>query len=471
MDAPPPCEEHAPPGSFEPDVQWEWWGPQGYQQSDVIPLVANLTDDDDNGSIDLCDVPDVVVLAASGSYGSPGTGHVLDGETGTEHFQLGAGVLAGITPALGDLDDDGLPEIVWMRREGNQNRLVCFEHDGTVKWDVVSPVQAQHMGIAIGDMDNDGSPEIMIGHSIVDADGQLLWSAGDQAGPCYGEGSLSCSHTLLADLDDDGGLELVIGRSAWHPDGSEYWFDPAIEQGYPQVGDLDQDGAPEVLITGYQGGITLLEHDGTVKYEGHAPGGDPIWLRPATIHDFDGDGVAEYAVSSSNNFDTAHYGVFEGVDGATVWQTNMVDEYSGHAGSTAFDFLGDGSAEAMYADQSQFHVYDESGQVLMSVPRSSYTAAEYPVVADIDNDGSAEALVVSNVLGQGQTAPTIQAIRDIEDRWVPARRIWNQHTYHVTNVREDGTIPQYETPHWEQLNTFRTQAQFEGSVCQPEPRG
>ena len=48
-------------------------------------------------------------------------------------------------------------------------------------------------------------------------------------------------------------------------------------------------------------------------------------------------------------------------------------------------------------------------------------------------------------------------IRDVEDRWIQARRIWNQHTYHVTNVREDGTIPQHEPPHWEALNTFRTQ--------------
>jgi hypothetical protein len=66
------------------------------------------------------------------------------------------------------------------------------------------------------------------------------------------------------------------------------------------------------------------------------------------------------------------------------------------------------------------------------------------------------------------TAPTVQVIRDIEDRWVPTRRIWNQHTYHVTNVREDGTIPQVEPQHWGLLNTFRTNAQSEGGgICMP----
>jgi hypothetical protein len=42
----------------------------------------------------------------------------------------------------------------------------------------------------------------------------------------------------------------------------------------------------------------------------------------------------------------------------------------------------------------------------------------------------------------------------------------------VTNVREDGVIPQHEPPNWEDLNTFRTQAQIEGgSICLPEPQG
>ncbi len=44
--------------------------------------------------------------------------------------------------------------------------------------------------------------------------------------------------------------------------------------------------------------------------------------------------------------------------------------------------------------------------------------------------------------------------------------------YHVTNVKEDGTIPQFEKPHWQNLNTFRTNAQIEnGGVCKPKPQG
>ena len=118
-------------------------------------------------------------------------------------------------------------------------------------------------------------------------------------------------------------------------------------------------------------------------------------------------------------------------------------------------------------------MFDEFGQVLLQQPRLSRTTTEYPVVADVDNDGSAEIVVVSDAgFDNNQTSPTVQVIRDVEDRWIQARRIWNQHTYHVTNVREDGTIPQFEQPNWATLNTFRTNAQIEGgSICDPEPQG
>jgi len=42
------------------------------------------------------------------------------------------------------------------------------------------------------------------------------------------------------------------------------------------------------------------------------------------------------------------------------------------------------------------------------------------------------------------------------------------HMYHITNVREDGTIPKFEAPSWKQLNTFRTNSQIEGGgLCKP----
>jgi hypothetical protein len=61
------------------------------------------------------------------------------------------------------------------------------------------------------------------------------------------------------------------------------------------------------------------------------------------------------------------------------------------------------------------------------------------------------------VAGRGPTPP---ARSSDAATTTDERRIWNQHTYHVTNVREDGTIPQHEQPSWTRLNTFRTNAQI-----------
>ena len=125
----------------------------------------------------------------------------------------------------------------------------------------------------------------------------------------------------------------------------------------------------------------------------------------------------------------------------------------------------------MYADETDLYIFDETGAVLLQSARGSGTVIEYPVVADIDNDGSAEILVVSQYAFLGEdNLFTVQAIRDVEDRWIQARRIWNQHAYYVTNVREDGTIPRVQPNSWELFNTFRTNIQIEnGGLCRPIP--
>jgi hypothetical protein len=454
------CEESAPPDAFEPDIQWDWWGPNGEVESLVPPLVANLTDDNDDGEIDLCDIPDVVVVATA----FPNSAHiyVLDGLTGQLHFQVPMGVAWSITPAIGDIDDDGLPEIVAAIGPGfsGGGQIVAFEHDGTHIWtnDAIW-THSQGGSIALADLDNDGDVEIMGDRTVVDHLGNTVFVAPAQSG------APANTAVTAADLDGDGDLEVVLGQSAYHHDGTQVYANSSIPAGFPQIGNLDGDPQPEILVS-HDGGITCLEHDGTIKYLSANPDGTSPAFRPAAIHDFDGDDTAEFAVSSSSV-----YSVYETTP-SVLWSAPITDS-SGWSGGTAFDFDGDGVAEAMYADEQNLFIFDGAGMPLLSVPRSARTLAEYPVVADVDNDGSAEIIVVSDAgFDNNQTAPTVQVIRDVEDRWIQARRIWNQHTYHVTNVREDGTIPQFEAPNWETLNTFRTNAQIEGGeICQPDPQG
>ena len=447
-----PCETQAPPDAFEPASEWTWFGPGSNNSSIVTPLVANLTDDNDDGEIDLCDIPDVVVVVNSGGCDSANI-FVLDGATGQQHFQIPGPFARASTPAIGDIDDDGLPEIVVQSGTGTcaGDGLRAFEHDGTLKWSSNLGLSGEH-AVALADVDNDGDVEIMINNIVVDHLGQLLFTAPDTDGV-----SFRWTTTTAADLDGDQDLEIVLGRSAWHHDGSQYYWNAGLGAGQPAVGDLDADGEPEVIVV-HGNGFSILEHDGTQKFANVNPTGDSDFRRPATIHDLDGDDLSEFALSSSNSY-TALRG-----DLTQLWSNDVAD-LSGLASGTAFDFLGDGVAEALYGDETRLWVFDgQTGAEVLQAPRASITIVEYPVVVDVDNDGSAEIIVVSNNAGQ----PTVQSFGEAESRWIQARRIWNQHTYHVTNVREDGTIPQFEAPHWQQLNTFRTNAQIEGgAVCDP----
>jgi hypothetical protein len=446
------CIDTAPPKSFEPDLQWSFGDAEGRNNSYVMPLVANLTDDDGNGQIDLDDIPDVIVVLFGASV-TDARLVALDGATGALHWISDASVRQDVTPALGDIDGDGLPEIVTLTRESEWRvgHLIAFDHEGRRQWtgDLVDQSQLtisiDEVCLALADMDADGDVEILVGNALYDHRGALLWKA--SVDPPF------WSATAAADLDGDGLLEMVLGNAAFHHDGSEYFVRDDLLGGYPQIADFDGDGLPEIaLLNGT--GLHVLEHDGSsaALAETWVAGKRP----PAAVLDFDGDGTPELAIAGYTMIDVVRR------DGSHVWSA-PVDDYSGAAAATAFDFLGDGSAEVIFGDEHTLSVFDEAGEPVYEVIRSSTTAIEYPVVADVDDDGSAEIVVVSNLNPADQSrSPAVQVFRDREDRWIKARRIWNQHTYHVTNVYEDGRIPQHERPHWELLNTVRANAASEG---------
>jgi hypothetical protein len=488
LDTPPPCRLKAPADSFDPVVQWQWSPatPGGtFSGSLTTPLVGNFTDDNGDGAIDLCDVPDVVIEAFTSETsvaGEPvtyaGRIFILSGDTGALITQSAQAVDANINPAFGDLDGDGVPEIV---AATTLQQVIAFAADGSVKfvgdagtWPDIDTFNSVNLGaychaFAIYDLDADGSPEILGGFDVFDSTGNLLWTAPGNLNSIPGE-PFWCPTPTAADLDGDGRLEVIYGHAAYHDDGSLYWqVSPALNPGHPHVANLDSDPEPEVLVN-TDAGISVIEHNGAVKFGPLRPNGEAVsarcWGKPGVIHDFDGDGDADLATGTCQT-----YTVYDVGASLTGKWTQPISDVSGLATGTAFDFLGDGIAEAIYADELNAYVFDgATGAPELSVPRQSGTLVEYPVVADVDNDESAEIIVVSNAPGAGLTGAVVTVYRDSQDRWIPARRVWNQHAYHVTNVREDGTVPQNMKKSWQLLNTFRTNSQVEaGGDCDPDP--
>ncbi|MEC7988023.1 MAG: hypothetical protein VX278_22840, partial [Myxococcota bacterium] len=144
-------------------------------------------------------------------------------------------------------------------------------------------------------------------------------------------------------------------------------------------------------------------------------------------------------------------------NGSILWQQTTQDQSSGNTGSAVFDFEGDGIAEAIYPDERTVWGFNgPDGAVKLSFTgHSSNTWTEYSVIADIDNDDHAEIIITHNDTSGG-TYNGITVIEDADDSWQAGTKIWNQHTYSITNINEDGSIPILPEPNWFSYNNFRS---------------
>lgn len=443
------CFEEGPTvGSFTPVVEWTKDSFRSNASSNnvmMMPAVGSLTDDDGDGDADADDVPDVVFT----TYGSDGTIRVVSGDGGTEHFSIANQQLQGQGGlALGDIDGDGWTDIV----APTSNTIKVFDHTGSLTWTSQSLsglMYGTSDNPAISDMDGDGSPEIIVGAAIIDNTGRLVGRGAHGIGGVNGYNVGTASFAV--DIDGDGEQEVVTGNALYARDGSTIWYNRE-DDGYPAVGNFDGDAAGEIVVAGNEK-VRLQDDDGTVLCRATVPGatGGSYYGGPPTIADFDGDGEAEFASAAGSS-----YTVFES-DCSVKWTSTTQDATSGNTGSSVFDFEGDGTAEAVYGDEIRLWVFaGPDGSVkLSSRDHSNNTWLEYPAIADIDGDGQAE-IVVANTPSSGGNYYGITVIGDADESWMPGRKLWNQHAYHITNVNDDGTIPAVADRNWESYNNFRS---------------
>ena len=437
------CQTEPRVGSFNPVVEWQW----SDAQLRTTPMVANMSDDNGDGLIDENDIPDIVFVSfpSNDATTGPGTLYILSGD--------GSGVIASAESpidgikfvgaagvAIGDLENDGSPDICV---SGGNVAILCLEADLSLKWSAGSKVRNGWGYPSIADMDGDGFAEVVFGARIYDHQGNLL-GQGDSSGdgdPSHGPIS------IVVDVDDDGQLEVVGGGSAWEMDGTLVWSD-GDSDGYPAAGDFDGDGLPEFVRAG-SSKLIMTDTDGTKLWTASIPGGGRGG--PPTVADFDGDEEPEIGIAA------AYYYIVYEADGTVRWQMPVDDASSNFTGSSVFDFEGDGRAEVVYADEKTLYVFDgEHGCVLLEMSEhDSGTHFEYPIIADVDLDGSAEIILGSNRRHDSSDWKGITVIGDAEDTWLPARVIWNQHAYSITHVNDDGSIPATVEDNWATFNSFR----------------
>ncbi len=431
-------------GTFTPTIEWQWSVNDvqiGFDHIMASPAIGNLTDDNGDGQVNTDDIPDVVFTAFAGSaYSSPGALNAISGDGSGLIWSVrepgGYPVYGAAGVALGDLDGDGSTEVC---AASSAASVVCVNgEDGSFKW--AGGTETSSYGCpAMADLDGDGLSEVIFGRTVLDHTGATLWTgAGGTGGPHY--------MSFAIDWTGDGQLDIVAGNTIYNATGEVVWTDARTDAA-PAIGDFDLDGLPDLVRAG-GGTIVVTLNDGSLLWEAPTSGGGSAGA--PTVADFDGDGLPEVGVA-----DRSRYSVYD-TDGALMWSNVTSDYSSSKTGSSVFDFEGDGAAEVVYADEHTLWIFDgATGFIkLAQEGHASGTLMEYPLIADVDNDGSTEIVVASNDYNfSGWTGITV--LGDSDGTWAAARPIWNQYAYHITNVSDDGHIPATQVPNWLTWNSFR----------------
>lgn len=429
-------------------TQWTWSGPTRdplFPEPCITPLVVQLTDDNLDGTIDSKDRPDVVFTHFSKSDPSfPAVITAVDGRTGIDHFTIRDPKVQYTGLAAGDIDGDGIVEILAIHDDGHH--VVAFENTGALKWtsDPVTGTLSDEVALGIADVDQDGVPEIYVSASVFAADGRLLWS-----------GTSGTSHSLAINavdlLPSVAGLEVLDGSVLYAQDGALLWNYSAARNAMSAIADFDGDGDPEVVVATSR--VELLDHDGN-------PLGTPLAMSQVIsqplVADVDGDGAPELIVTDGLELLALDW---TGSSFAVKWRVS-VDDPTRFNSASAYDFDGDGAAEVIYHDQNNWYIFDgRTGAEEHRVPFISATIIESPVIANIDDDCNPEILISGCQGGPAVPPGSPNAVVAYECIGaMPARPIWNQFQYHVTNVGDDGGIPRVEAPSWAAANDWLSQA-------------
>ncbi len=488
------CEFKPPSIPMTPEVMYAWGSATAPSTRDDImmaPIVVQLDDDDCDGKVTARDIPEIVVSTfTGGQYNSAGVVRALSVQGGALVEKWSApGIKPGRGLAGGNFDGKPGNELVGCLADG---KVVAYDGAGKTLWTIAAAHTCAYPAIA--DLDQDGHVEVIVEGAILNgADGTVkhTYSAAPQ-------GTFAVS-----DLDGDGKLDIVTATQGFHGDGTLF-----VDTGVPSVGsnsgpavaDLDKDGKPEVIAAYFsQHAITVWQYDaaapqkfkairpsidlnGTLNPADCAPGsaGSKWGGGPVTVGDFNSDGFPDVALAGG-----VGYAVFDGkklmdtsvaANATHIWTKKTQDCSSASTGSSLFDFDGDGKAEVVYADEITLRIYEgATGNVLFSACNTTGTLNEYPVVADVDNDGHADIVVVSNAYSSlacagGAKTAGVRVFGDKLGRWVRTRRVWNQHSYHVNNIEEDGAVPKLEAHNWSVpgLNNFRQNKQPGGEFSAPD---
>jgi len=340
---------------------------------------------------------------------------------------LNYGPIRDASISVFDIDGDGKDEIfvgTSKALDANMNEirpagLICLEDTGSVKWSLSFPAisgpdpqtgktyqtTSVSTSVAFGDLDGDGSIDLVVGvggDTFGEAGATVVGQPGDKGGvyAVDANGKIKWFHQSL---DIIGGTN---NTGEGRPDGV---------YGSPVIFDIDSDGVKEVICTGWDQSLWLLNGQTGVS-ERNIHLADTIWATPK-IADIDANGSFEILVSAdiseNTHAGTTTGGIFHVISADGTQNIPGFNIPVGNPGYTNLkgkaevqalwsspvtgDVDGDGFLEIAYGTGNYFHdtrgsfikVWNHDGTLKFQLNTQGRTFAT-PLMGDINGDGLME---------------------------------------------------------------------------------
>ena len=323
----------------------------------------------------------------------------------------GTHVASPTSVALGDLNGDGMPDIVTANRYRNTVSVLLGKGDGTFAAQVDYGTGEGPEEVALGDLNGDGKLDIVTAN-IDSGTVSVLPGRGDGAFaskldyPVGGDPSSPPRHITLGDLNADGKLDAVVANYSASSvsvllgkgDGtfvgqSDYATEQyqGSEETSVVLADLNGDGKLDLLAgSSSVVGVLLGKGDGTFAAVVDYPGG----IGSVALGDLNGDGKLDLLTRIGNSV-----GVLFG-KGDGTFDTWAISPTGNHPGSIALgDLNGDGKLDIVSANQTS-----ETASILLGkgdgtfAVNVDYPAGNWPTavaLGDLSGDGKLD-LAVAN---------------------------------------------------------------------------
>jgi len=325
---------------------------------------------------------DCALVALAGSDGSERWAHPIPPANCTIHSVA--------DPALADVDDDGIREVIAATTEGTVTAFHPTGGDAEFRANLTSYGYTKPV---VADLVGEERREILVVDargtvSVFRPDGEQAWSRQF--------GTYTWGQPAVADLDGDGDPEIAVGLGGagelrtFEANGSRAWKRPRSVAGsitWMTTGRLDDDAAIEVVVATTEGVVAAFD-GATGEREWTREFGSAAAVRAVG----DGDGRPKvYAVAGDGTLRSLFGG-----SGETEWETTLT---AGDVQMMPPPVLGDLDGD----DDRELLAVTNDGIVSVVDPESGAVRATYereasifsrPTLADVDGDGDAEGFVM-----------------------------------------------------------------------------